>query len=126
MDNELFSKIFSAATAAWAAVCMAAVALFKVWPAVMQRLNERQRDLAAEKANDWERIRNERDLACEERDMVRDRWAECEANRLEWMARAITAEATLLGLGMGRNEATTILAAERITKNHEAPKGGGE
>lgn len=128
MDNDLFAKIFSAATAAWAAVCMAAVALFKAWPAIMSRLNERHRDIAAERAGDWDRIRSERDLACEERDLVRDRWAACEAEILEWKARAITAEAYQLGVGMGRNEATTILAAERLIQNgHRKPEvGDGE
>lgn len=136
MDNDLLGKIFSVATAAWTAVCMAAVALFKAWPAIMARINERYRDTAAEKANDWQRIRDERDLACEERDMVRDRWAEdeakhrreiakCEAEKLDCERRAVTAEATLLGLGIGKNIAASQAAAERAAQKPEAHRDGG-
>lgn len=103
---------------------MAAVALFKAWPAIMARLNERHRDLASEKAGDWDRIRSERDVASEERDLVRDRLAECEAEKLKWMARAVTAEAAAMGLGIGLNEASAILAVERLTD--AAKKGGGD
>lgn len=124
MDNELFGKIFSAATAAWAAVCMAAVALFKAWPAIMARLNERHRDIAAEKAADWDRIRSERDVAREECDMVRDRLAEAEARCVEWMRRAITAEAAAMGMGIGLNEATAILAVERLSDRKDGNGGG--
>jgi len=113
VDGELLSRIadkfFSITGAAWVAAMAFIAHLFRV-------RNERLRDIASEKAGDWERLRDERDVAREERDLVRDRWAECEAEKIEWMGRAVTAEATLLGLGMGRNEAATIVAVERLTK----------
>lgn len=121
MDDGVWSKIFSAASGVWAMACMLAVALFKAWPNIMARLNERQRDNAAEKAGDWERLRAERDNARSERDAVRadrDRihalWIECEEEKLAWQSKAVSAEATLLGLGNARQREAERVAAERI------------
>lgn len=105
-EDTLLDKIFSSASGVWAIVCMVAVGLFKAWPLVMERANERRRDSAAEKAGDWERIRAERN---ELRALLR----ECEKERVEWQARAVTAEATLLGLGTARQQAQQIVSVER-------------
>lgn len=107
--DEAFSKIFSVATAAWAALCLNAVALFKVWPHIMERLNERYRDTAAEKASDWQRLR-------EENKRLHQLLAICQTDRVEWMGRAITAEATLLGMGIGRQQVAEVEAAKRMGK----------
>lgn len=117
--DDLFNKLFSAAAGVWALVCMAAVALFRAWPHIMGRWNERYRDRLAEEAGDWERIRAERDVAREERDMVRDRWAACEADRIEWMERAVRAEAALQGYG----EARQRLAVEEALKRQSHGEG---
>lgn len=82
-----------------------------------------------------EHLISERDVVSEERDMVRDRWAECEAKhrreiakceaeKLECERRAVTAEATLLGLGIGKNIAASQAAAERAAQKPEAHRGG--
>ena len=118
MDDGLFDKLFSVASAIWALVCVNSLALYKGWPAIMARLNERRRDVAAEKAGDWDRIRSERDVAREERDLVRDRLADCERDRLEWMARAVKAEATLQGWGEGRQRLAIEEAAKRIVSGN--------
>jgi len=117
-------RIFSAATGVWTLVLMAAVALFKSWPHVLGRFNERQRDREAAEAGDWERIRAERDVAREERDLVRDRWAECEAERIMWMGRAVKAERILEGLGEARQEAQRIVSEER-EKDAQSRRGPG-
>jgi len=114
MDN-VFDRIFSAAAGVWAMVAMVSVALFKAWPNIMARINEGKRDSASERAGDWDRIRHERDVAREERDLVRDRWAECEADRLVWMARAMKAEAIIQGYG----EARQLLAMDEALKRIE-------
>lgn len=123
MDNGALDKIFSVATAAWAALCLNAVALFKVWPAIMQRLNERHRDIAAERASDWERIRSERDVAREERDLVRDRWAECERISNERLGRAVIAEATLISRDREAGRATILPCDEDVARK---PNGGDD
>lgn len=97
---------------------MGAVALFKSWPHIMGRVNERRRDSAEEKAGDWERLRQE---------IVRlhEQVACCERERAEWMDRAITAEATLQGYGEIRQLRAISDAAKRIT-GHSGPEGGGK
>lgn len=109
-DDGLLGRLWAfldAKLALWAIFLLNAVAWFKV-------LNERLRDAASEKGADWERIRNERNTACEERDMVRDRWAQCEAEKNEWMARAVKAEATLQGWGDARQRMAIEDATERV------------
>lgn len=101
---------------------MGAVALFKAWPHIMARLNERQRDIASEKAGDWERIRAERDNAFAERDRIHALWIKCEEENVALLSRAITAEATLLGLGNARQREAERIATDRIVAN----KQGGE
>lgn len=125
MDEGVFDKIFSAAAGVWALVCMAAVALFRAWPHILGRFNERHRDRAAEEAADWDRIRSERDVAREERDMVRDRWAECEAQRIEWMGRAVKAEAIIQGWSEARQRIAIEEAAKRIVSDKVGNGGGG-
>jgi len=119
--DDLFNKIFSAAAGVWALVCMVAVALFRAWPHIMGRWNERLRDRIAEEAGDWERIRSEREVLREERDMVRDRWAACEAERIAWMERAMRAEAIIQGYG----EARQLLAMDEALKRAEE-RGNGD
>jgi hypothetical protein len=124
MDEGVFAKIFSAATGVWALVCLAAVALFKSWPHIMGRFNERLRDTAAEKAGDWDRIRSERDVAREERDLVRDRWAECQAELNAERAAHMKLKAYHDGIGEARQDAARIVAAERLLDAAKKANGG--
>lgn len=87
--------------------------------------NERRRDLNIEKAGDWDRLRSERDVAGEERDLVRDRWAQCESEKNEWMGRAIKAEATLQGWSEARQRLALEDAAERIVADNKTVPGNG-
>lgn len=123
MDENVLGKIFSAATAAWAAVCMLAVGLFKTWPLIMERVNERRRDSVAERAGDWTRLR-------EENERLHRQLADCEKMRVEWMRRAITAEATLQGYGDVDQRVAMRLAAERLAMEEEnrrkKPEGSGK
>ena len=105
LDDGTLGKIFNAATGVWTLVAMAAVALFRAWPHILGKINERRRDSADEKAGDWERIRKERDR-------LRDLLAHCDKEKGDWMRRAITAEATLQGYG----EARQIQAVEQAMK----------
>lgn len=125
MDESIIDRIFSVAAAAWAAVAMLAVRLFHTWPLVMERLNERKRDSATEKADDWQRLRAERDY-------WRERHDECEAEldalkreNIELLGRAVRAEAAFQGYGDARQR----IAIEEATKRNialEGPTGGGK
>ena len=114
MDDSVFNRIFSAATGVWTLVLMAAVTVFKAWPAVMGRINERYRDRAADEASDWDRLRAEiirLDLRC---DHLQNEVDECRRREGEWMQRAISSEAAAAGLGHARQEAAIIEATKRI------------
>jgi hypothetical protein len=113
-----FLQIFGPALAAWSA--------FLAFVVHLKKLRN------AEKAAEHSRVMDELDrvyealkVAREECDMARDNRAECEARGLEWQSRAVTAEATLLGLGIGRQGAATIVAVERLSKP-EAHRNDGE
>jgi hypothetical protein len=128
-DNDVLGKIFSAAAGVWAIFLAVVVAIFKGWPAIMGRLNERKRDAAAAEAEDWHRLRAEIDrlhasIANRERLLAEsdDEKDELRREKFEWMTRAVTAEATLLGLGQSKQEAAKIVAAERIVE--DAKKNG--
>ncbi len=114
-----FIQAFGLPAAGWAAVCALVVHLVKL-------RNARLRDIDTEKSGDWERIRHERNVAQEERDLVRDRWAQCEAERIEWMGRAIKAEATLQGFGEWRQKQAIVEAAKRLTGQRSGPEGEGK
>lgn len=115
VDDGTLGKIFSAAAGVWALVAMGAVALFKAWPHILGRFNERRRDIAEEKADDWDRLRKERDR-------IRELLTLCEKERGEWMGRAIRAEATLQGYG----EARQRQAIEEATKRLPPPGENGK
>lgn len=125
MDNVL-GQLFSVASAAWAFVCINAVALFKAWPAIMERLNERRRDAHSEKSADWERLRGEINRLDGRCDHLQREVDECHRERAEWMTRAISAEAYQLGQGEARQEAANILAAERIAEANKKEPGNGD
>jgi hypothetical protein len=108
-DTGLLGRIWSFLSvqlAAWAIFCLNVVAWLKV-------RNERLRDISTEKANDWDRVRAERDR-------YHELLVKCQRERNEYMARAVKAEATLDGLGEARQEAQRIVSAER-----EKQRGNG-
>lgn len=109
--DDFIGRLTSWTTALWTFVAINAVALFRAWPAIMGRVNERARDSAAEKASDWSRLRDEigrlsnrvKDLEdrCEryEADLI-----ECHRERDEAIAAKLRAEAILQGRGEVRQE----------------------
>jgi hypothetical protein len=125
LDDGIFDRIFSVAAAAWAAVAMLAVRLFHTWPNVMDRLNERKRDVATEKAGDWDRIRADRDYWHDKAHEYQQQLTEERAAKIEYMSRAVTAEAHLEGRGRARQEAATIVAIERLTDAAKKTNGNG-
>ena len=106
VDDGLLGKIFSISTAAWTAVLMLAVRLFHTWPNIQARQNERKRDAAAEKAGDWDRLRDENKRLHAMLD-------KCETERLKALERAVKAEATLQGYGELRQLRAIADAAKR-------------
>lgn len=114
------SRFFSVEFGVYLIALMNFVALWRAWPFIMERINERRRDDVSERERDVQLIRDERDR-------LRARLDVCERETAACLKRAITAEAQLLGIGMGRQEAATIVAVERLTgAKKRDDKGGGE
>ena len=126
MDDGILEKIFSAASGVWALVCMGAVALFKAWPLILARVNERQRDKVSEKDGDWTRLRAEITRLDKRCDHLQHEVDECRAREGEWMQRAIAAEAALLGEGNALQAAQRIVSADRQEQSAKNKRGSGE
>lgn len=124
MDDSIFNKIFSAAAGVWTIAAMVAVALFRSWPLIMARINERQRDRQSEKSGDWQRLRDEINRLDGRCDHLQTEVDECRAREAEWMHRAIAAEAVHLGKGEAEQHAARIVAAERIIEAARKNEGG--
>ena len=118
-DGELLGRIFTVPAAAWAAT-LAFIAH------LVRSSNERKRDINVEKAGDWERIRSERDVAREERDLVRDKLAASEADKVMWMGRAVQAEAIIQGMGEARQRIALEEAAKRIVSDKQINGDGND
>lgn len=130
MDESLFDKIFSVASGVWAFVVMAAVALFRAWPNIMERINERRRDAVAEKAGDWARLRDEVGRLSDRIRALEAKVRECEADIERWRVRALYAEAEVIryeayhqGEGEAKQAAQNILSAERVKDNKKRKDG---
>jgi hypothetical protein len=133
VDGEALRQFFSVETLL--GIQTAAVILFviRMWsgaPAMLAQWIAYRRAKAEEKAADWERIRHERDVATEaakvgreEIDMLRDKLAEVEAGRIEWMGEAVRYKAIVQGYG----EARQLQAVEDAMKRYEEskPEGNG-
>ena len=109
---------------------MAFVAMFKIWPLIMARINERRRDTASEKASDWERLRDEVGRLSGRVEALERKVDDCERERDAERTRANAAEAELIrfrayheGTGQGRQTAQMIVSTER-TKGGAKQRGG--
>lgn len=119
-DIGWISQVFSAETGVWTLVALAVIALFKTWPLILARINESNRDKAAEKAGDWTRLREEVERLARRVEALERKVDECEAERDEALRRAVTAETELIrlqayehGRGEGLQTAQVILSSER-------------
>lgn len=115
--DETLGKIFSAAAGIWALALVNAVALYRAWPNIMARINERHRDREAEKSGDWSRLRAEITRLDERCDLLQTAVDECRQREGDWMSRAISAEAAQLGEGRANEAAQRIVSADRLTKS---------
>lgn len=124
MDDALITRIFNATTGVWTLVAVVISSTLIAWvrsrPGLLEQDNERRRDVATEKANDFERLRKEVQRLSERVEALENKVEECERERDEYRARAVTAESELirvnafhLGVGEGKNTVQTLLSAER-------------
>lgn len=110
-------KIFNATTGVWAIFCGLMVALFKAWPAVMGRINERHRDRENEEAGSHARLLTEIERLDGRCDHLQKEVDDCREREGEWMKRAIAAEAYQIGRGTAANEVTILETSKRAEGN---------
>jgi hypothetical protein len=123
VDVQAIGQIFSVESAAWAFVAILFVSAFKVYPLVMERLNERHRDRQNGVGRHQDRL-EARIVRLEGRcDNLENELIECHRERDEWRGRAIAAEAVMLGTGTAKQEAQRIVSTER---ERDAAKRRGE
>lgn len=108
----------------WMASLAVIAAVVRKWPDIMDKSNERERDKATAKDNDWTRLR-------EEVERLAGRVKVLEAEAEAWRHRAITAEADNarlkaieMGFGEVRQRAQEIVSADRQAR--EAEERGGK
>lgn len=94
--------------------------LLAAWSAFLAFIVHLKKLRNSEKAAAHGRIVDELDrvyealkISREECEMLRDFRSQCEAERIEWMGRAVKAERILEGLGEARQEAQRIVSEER-------------
>ena len=124
--DEALSKIFNAATGVWAIFCAIVVALFKAWPAIMGRFNERRRDQAAEEEGDWIRLREEiarLHAIIEQRD---EKIAVLQQQNFDLQARAMTAEAEIVARDKVAQRLTVLPGAEGVADAAAKRDGDGK
>lgn len=126
MDDTALSNIFNAATGVWALVAMVFVALFRVWPLIMDKLNEQRRDGAAEKAADWTRLRDEVNRLSEAEKQCRRDYAELHRQHMDVIERLTSLEGYMAGQGKASQEAAGVIALERVERNHKKSDNSGE
>ena len=107
-------------------------AAVKISPAWVERMNERARDKAAERSEDWKRLREEigrladRVKTLEDTcDVLARKVRDCEDREANWMRRAIQAEAALQGQGEVRQAAAAAQAEIRLDASDKAKKAAG-
>jgi outer membrane murein-binding lipoprotein Lpp len=124
VQNDLgvgaISSIFTLERGVWTLVALGVVALIRTWPLILARINERERDGVAEKAGDWDRLRQEVSRLADRVAALERKVDECEEERDAALRRAVTAETELIkleayhfGVGEGKQTAQVILSAER-------------
>lgn len=119
-DFSWVGQIFSATNGVWTLVAIITFGLFRAWPLILGKINERKRDDVAEKAGDWVRLRDEVTRLAARVEVLEQKVEECESERDAALKRAVTAETELIkleaynqGRGEGMQTAQVILSSER-------------
>lgn len=116
IDERALAEFFSLEAGVWSIFGVLFLLAWRMWnglPNVMAQWIEWRKAKAAEKSQDWTRLRAEIDKLWNECAELRKVVQECERREGEWMSRAIAAEAKLLGMGEAKQEAQRIVSTER-------------
>jgi hypothetical protein len=117
VDALALRQIFSIESAAWAFVALCFLFLVRLWngaPGMFAQWIDYRRARAAEKAADWERLRDEiKRLADAEQQCRRD-FQELHTQHMNVVERLSSLEGYMAGQGRASQEAAGIVAIERL------------
>lgn len=116
MDEQALAEVFSVETGVFSIAAILGLVSWRIWnglPHVMAQWIAWRVAKDAAKGADWNRLRSEIDKLWTECRELRQAVQDCENREVEWMHRAIAAEAKLLGRGEAMQDAQRIVSAER-------------
>lgn len=113
-DDGLLRILSWPATPLWVVALIVSVGAFKVWPLIMERVNERLRDREAAKASDWTRLRGEIDRIDGRCQRLEEREEECQRNLADARTRLADLEGYMMGQGEAKQAAQRALSADRM------------
>jgi hypothetical protein len=125
VDVHAVNQILSIRNGVWTGVALIAVGLFRLWPiipAIMAQWIARRQTIAAEKAADWDRLRDEVERYSERLSGVETREQECQRQLTDAMRRIAELEGYMMGQGKARQDAAAIVASERLAEREEKNK----
>lgn len=106
------SVIRAPATPLYIALLFMVAGGFRVWPSIMERINERKRDRAAIEADQYVRMDGRLKHLEEAESRCRDELADA-------VRRVAELEGYMMGTGKARQDAANIVAVERLTRDGE-------
>lgn len=124
MSDEGFLRfLLSPATPLYVLAALAAIGISRILPNIMARINERRRDTATEKANDWTRLREEVERLDARCQRLEESEEKCHRELAEALGRIAQVEGWQAGQGDVRQAAALAAAEVRATaRNAEGKK----
>lgn len=115
----------SGAPALWAILGLAVIWFIRTWPVWKQKITEAKTADDVIAGNQWKRLQGEisrladrveaLEQECKE---LRDEHRACLEREANERSLRVQAEATLLGMGIGKNEVQKIVSAQRENRRH--------
>lgn len=118
VDVAALKQIFSIQSAAWAVVALLFLFAVRMWngaPAMLQQWIAWRQAKAAEKAADWNRLRDEISRLSEAEKRCREDYAELHRQHMDVIERLKTLEGYHMGQGRASQEAAGVVALDRLS-----------
>lgn len=126
VDALALREIFSIQSAAWAGIALLFLLIVRMWngaPAMFETWIRWRQSKAAEKAADWNRLRDEINRLSESEKQCREDFRELHGQHMDVIERLKALEGYMAGQGRASQEAAGVVALERLNKDR---KPGGD